>query len=187
MNKKKKSSSIKHWSTDRVLSISAFFISVISLIALLYQSYLAREENKLMQKQHSAAVLPYVTQWFDNSPGKHSMVIANDGIGPARIGKVSFRVGQQEDFNKTDDFFRYLSTTGSFLDSTNYLYSTLAEGILLPANREVEVVAFDTAEDFNRFLQLLYEIQFDFTIEYEDVYGARWSLRYDEEIPKKIN
>ena len=30
------------WSTDRVLSISAFFISVISLIALLYQSYLAR-------------------------------------------------------------------------------------------------------------------------------------------------
>jgi hypothetical protein len=33
--------------TDKILSTSALFISVISLIALLYQSYLAREENKL--------------------------------------------------------------------------------------------------------------------------------------------
>ncbi|MEM1339501.1 MAG: hypothetical protein AAF717_10935 [Bacteroidota bacterium] len=173
------------WSTDRVLSVSAFFISVISLLALLYQSYLAREENKLMQKQHSASVLPYVTQWFDNSPGEHNMVIANQGIGPALVKKLTITTKDQS-FTKTDDFFRSLSKNGTFLDSTNYLYSTLAEGVLIPANSVVEIASFDNENDFNTFLEYLYQIQFDFFIEYEDVYGARWLLQYDQEVPQKI-
>ena len=185
MGKTNNPNSWKKWSTDRVISISAFYISVISLLALLYQSYLAREENKLMQKQHSASVLPYVTQWFDNSPGEHNMVIANEGIGPALVKKVTITTKDQS-FTKTDDFFRSLSNSGTFLDSTHYLYSTLAKGVLIPANSEVEIASFDNTNDFNKFLEYLYQIQFDFLIEYEDVYGARWSLRYDQEVPQKI-
>ena len=175
------------WSSERVLSVSAFFISVISLIALLYQSYLAREENKLMQKQHSASVMPYVTQWFDDSPGAHNMVIANEGIGPALVKKVTITLGDGKSFTKTDAFFNHLSNSGSFLDSTHYLYSTLAAGVLIPANSTVEIASFDNSSDFRKFLELLYTVQFDFELEYEDVYGARWSLGYDQEIPQKLN
>ncbi|BFP42386.1 hypothetical protein FGF1_32310 [Flavobacteriaceae bacterium GF1] len=186
MAKKSKNKRTSTWSTDRVLSISAFFISVISLIALLYQSYLAREENKLMQKQHSATVMPYLSQWFDDSPGKHNMVIGNDGIGPALLKKVTISTKNDQHFNRTDDFFRHISKSNTFLDTTHYLYSTVAEGILIPANSTTEFASFDNSPDFKRFLNLLHEIEFHFEIEYEDVYGSRWSLKYDEDIPTKI-
>ena len=49
--KKKKSTPKKKkikitWTTDKIMSTSALFISVLSLVGLMYQSYLAREENK---------------------------------------------------------------------------------------------------------------------------------------------
>ncbi len=151
MAKKLKNKKEGTWSAYRVLSISAFFISVISLIALIYQSYLAREEHKLMQKQQSATVMAYLSQWFDNSPGKHDMVIGNDGIGPALIKKITISTEEGRNFHKTDDFFDHLSKSQTFLDTTNYLYSTIAECILIPANTTVEFASFDTSEDLKDF------------------------------------
>ncbi|WP_431137908.1 hypothetical protein, partial [Psychroserpens mesophilus] len=70
------------------MSTSALFISVISLIALLYQSYLAREENRLTQMQQSASVLPHLNQWYSEYDNNFKFVIGNKGVGPAFIDNV---------------------------------------------------------------------------------------------------
>ena len=101
------------------------------------------------------------------------MVIGNDGIGPALLKKVTISTKNDQHFNRTDDFFRHLSKVNTFSDTTHYLYSTVAEGILIPANPTTEFALFDNSPDFKRFLTLLYEVGFHFEIEYEEVYGAR--------------
>ncbi|WP_299364398.1 hypothetical protein [Winogradskyella sp.] len=112
------------WTTEKIMSSSALFISVISLIALLYQSYLAREENKLMQKQQSASVLPYLSQWISNSSEGHQIVIGNKGVGPAFIEKVELSINSEYSFNNTDDLFTHILKANKGMDSINYLTST---------------------------------------------------------------
>lgn len=63
-----------NWTSDKIMSTSALFISVILLIALLYQSYLAREENRLNQRQQSANVLPYLSQLYSEYDDKFKSV-----------------------------------------------------------------------------------------------------------------
>lgn len=184
---KKKNWGFKHWSTDRVLSISAFFISIISLIALLYQSYLARAEYKLMQKQQSASVMPYLNQFFTNTKGNYRIVFGNDGLGPAFIKSAKFMINDGPTFTKTDDFLRYLAESFKGLDTLDYTYSTISEGTPMPANTTEEMVSFKTAEEYRLFYNALVENGFHFEIEYEDVYGERWQLRFDEDIPQKIS
>ncbi|MEM7486666.1 MAG: hypothetical protein AAF348_15770, partial [Bacteroidota bacterium] len=186
MGKKNKTAKKNSWSTDRIISSSAFFISVVSLIALLYQSYLAREENKLIQKQQSATVMPYLTQWFDDSEGNHKMVVGNDGVGPAFVKDFNIIINENQNFSNTDDLLQELAKTNKFLDTVNYLYSTLTIGTLIPANETVEIISFDNSAAFKTFRTILYRNKFDFEITYEDVYGAQWKLRYDEDVPKKI-
>ena len=184
---KKKNWGFQNWSTDRVLSISAFFISIISLIALLYQSYLAREEYKLMQKQQSASVMPYLNQFFTNTKGNYRIVFGNDGLGPAFIRSAKFTMTDSPTFTKTDDFLRYLAESYKGLDTLKYTYSTMSEGTLMPANSTQEMVSFQTSEEYRLFYNVLVEHGFNFEIEYEDVYGERWRLRFDEDIPQKIS
>ena len=44
--------------TNRIMGMAAIFISVLSMVAVIYQSYLAREDNELTRIQQSASVLP---------------------------------------------------------------------------------------------------------------------------------
>jgi len=50
--------------SDRVLSITAFIISIATLIALMYQSNLVSEQNEMMQKEQYASVMPYLAMGF---------------------------------------------------------------------------------------------------------------------------
>lgn len=63
------------WTTDKIMSTSALFISVLSLVGLMYQSYLAREENKLIQMQQSASVLPYLHQWYSEYQDTYRLIV----------------------------------------------------------------------------------------------------------------
>ena len=96
------------WSTEKIMSSSALFISVISVIALVYQSYLAREENKLIQMQQSASVLPHLNQWYSNYNNYFKFVVGNKGVGPAFIEDVEIILDKDLKFTNTNDFFHHI-------------------------------------------------------------------------------
>jgi len=84
--------------TDRILSLTAKFVGVGSLLTLAYQAGLTR------QAQH-ASVLPYLyIQLSANDQGVH-LLLSNSGIGPAMIDDVRIHYQGREIAADPYDFF----------------------------------------------------------------------------------
>ncbi|MEM9679214.1 MAG: hypothetical protein AAF901_02725, partial [Bacteroidota bacterium] len=174
------------WTTAKIMSTSALFISVISLIALLYQSYLAREENKLIRKQQSATVLPYLSTWFSNSSKGFKIVLGNKGVGPAFIKTVNLVYDDSLKFDNSDDLMDHIFMTTKGLDTMPRSTSTLSEGLVLPANETVEVVWVRDKTGVLLFTNALDEKNLEYEIFYEDVYGAQWMLSNKDDLETPI-
>lgn len=174
--KPKKSRKKINWTTDKIMSTSALFISVISLIALLYQSYLAREENKLTQMQQSASVLPHLNQWYSEYGNNFKFVIGNKGVGPAFIEDVEIELDAKHKFNNTDDLFDYIFKNTKGLDTIPYLRNTLIKGFVLSANEQINVLEINNAKNLDFVKELLSKKTILYKITYKDVYGTKWLL-----------
>jgi hypothetical protein len=170
-----------NWTTDKIMSTSALFISVISLIALLYQSYLAREENRLIQKQQSASVLPHLNQWFSNTNGSFRYVVGNKGVGPAFIENVEITLDKTHKFDNTKDLFNHIFKNTEGLDTIPYTYSTLIRGFVLPANDQINVLEINNPEHIQIIKRALGKKKIIYKIIYKDVYGSIWMLTNNNE------
>lgn len=175
----KKSRKKINWTTDKIMSTSALFISVISLIALLYQSYLAREENKLIQMQQSASVLPHLNQWYSNYNNTFKFVVGNKGVGPAFIDEVEITLDSEHKFNNTKDLFDYIFKNNKELDTIPYTYSTLIKGFVLPANEQIDILEIKNPKHIQLTRDVLNKININYKIVYKDVYGSKWVLTND--------
>lgn len=165
-----------NWTTEKIMSSSALFISVISLIALLYQSYLAREENRLNQMQQSASVLPHLNQWYSDFNDEFKIIIGNKGVGPAFIKEVEFKLDSTNTFDNSKELIRHIFRNKKILDSVSYIQSTIVKGFVLPANDFINVIEISGKDNINRFKQVMATTPIHFKIVYEDVYGTRWML-----------
>lgn len=175
----KKSRKKINWTTDKIMSTSALFISVISLIALLYQSYLAREENKLTQMQQSASVLPHLNQWYSNYNNTFKFVVGNKGVGPAFIDEVEITLDSIHKFINTKDLFDYIFENNKALDTIPYTYSTLIKGFVLPANEQIDILEIKNPKHIQLTRDALNKISINYKIVYKDVYGSKWVLTND--------
>lgn len=180
-----------NWTADKIMSTSALFISVISLIALLYQSYLAREENKLIQQQQSASVLPHLSQWFSNTSEGFKVIFGNKGVGPAFIKEVKLEMKDTTFYNTdhlVDHMLKRIYQTDSI--SIPASTSTFSDGYVLPANETIEIIVIKRSEHIKVFRKFLDNSDLEYTITYADVYGSEWSLSNKENdspypVPKK--
>ena len=164
------------WTSEKIMSISALFISVISVIALIYQSYLSREENRLIQQQQSAAVLPHLNQWYSNVGDSFKFVIGNKGVGPAFIDDVDIMLDSTHRFNNTKDLFVHIFNNTRGLDTIPYTYSTLIKGSVLPANEELNLLEVKNAKNIGYIRMSIARKQIEYSIIYKDVYGSKWML-----------
>lgn len=166
-----------NWSAEKVMSISALFVSAISLFALFYQLNLAREENELIRKQQSASVLPHLSQWFSNTSGGFKIIFGNKGVGPAFIKEVKLEM-KDTTFYNTDHLINdllhriYRKDSVSIPAST----STFSDGYVLPANETIEIIVIKKPEHIKVFREFLNNSDLEYTITYADVYGSEWSL-----------
>jgi hypothetical protein len=165
-----------NWSADRIMSTSALTLTIISLIALLYQLSLAREENELIRKQQSASVLPHLSQWFSNTSEGFKIVFGNKGVGPAFVKDIELALNDSITFNNSDNLFRHIFKSAENLDSISYSNSTFYEGYVLPAGEEIEIIIIKSKYGIQYFKDYLATNKTEFNIEYEDVYGSRWQI-----------
>lgn len=176
-----------NWTSDKIMSTSALFISVISLVALLYQSYLAREENRLNQQQQSASVLPYLSQWYSEYNGQFKLIVGNKGVGPAFIKKVEIVLDSTKTFNNSNALFNEIFKSSSTLDSIQKVTSALVKGLVLPANDVINIIEIEGDENIDTFREVFGTKTVDFEIIYENVYGDRWQLSSDSTAPILLN
>lgn len=170
-----------NWTNEKILSVSALFISMISLIALIYQSYLAREENKLNQKQHSASVLPYLNQWQSDYDNTYRFIIGNKGVGPAFIEDVEINLNNTYKFDNSDDLFKHIFKNTKGLDTMPFSTSTLIKGFVLPANDKINILEIQYRNNSNFIRKALSSNDIKFKIVYKDVYGTKWMLSNDDD------
>ena len=179
--KKKKSTPKKKkikitWTTDKIMSTSALFISVLSLVGLIYQSYLAREENKLIQMQQSASVLPYLNQWYSEYDNSFKLILGNKGVGPAFIKDVWIILDSTKTFDNTNALFNEIFKTSKGFDTIPHITSNLVNGFVLPANQDIKLIELEQKQNIDAFKNVLNEKQIVYKIVYEDIYGTQWQL-----------
>lgn len=179
--------------TNRIMGMAAIFISLLSMAAVIYQSYLAREENELTRIQQSASVLPYLSYYYNNIGPQYKFVLINKGVGPAFIKEVKFMgVNLKKDsvsiFSRTNEFHDFISEQSTFLDSIPATRSPIYENMLLSPNekREIMVFSFDNINQKERFSREYYKYYKGHEIIYEDVYGAAWMLSSNKNHPIKL-
>ena len=180
--------------TNRIMGIAAIFISVLSIVAVIYQSYLAREENDLIIIQQAASVLPYLDDWYNNAGNEYKFIIENKGIGPAFIKDVKF-IGsdpQNKDslyFNSLHELFNFMMQQSSFLDSIHAEKSSINANMLLSPGerREYLVFTFNNDNQKRRFRKEFDTYYAGSKIIYADVYGSEWILDSEKGYPIKSN
>jgi len=180
--------------TNRIMGMAAIFISVLSMIAVIYQSYLAREENELMRIQQSATVLPYLDAWYSNSGDKkYLFVIENKGVGPAFIKEVKFigidlKSKDSLTFQSSSQLLNFIEKQSTFIDSLRIIRSPIYPNMLLSQGekRVYFDVSFDNDQQKSRFREEFYKYHGGFEIIYEDVYGTAWVLDSETGHPIKL-
>ncbi|RZN83060.1 MAG: hypothetical protein EVB11_06060 [Winogradskyella sp.] len=175
-----------NWTTDKIMSTSALFISVISLIALLYQSYLAREENRLIQMQQSANVIPYLQFESIYNVRSFSIHMVNKGVGPAFVKRVSFAVNDSIFDNSTKALLYITKERINRGDSIAYNGSiTIKENTVVQPGENISVFEISAINNENfsgvkSFKNYLNNSPPVFILLYEDIYGNQWELSNKE-------
>lgn len=174
---------MKKWSSDRWLSVIAIIASMGTLFTIVYQT-------NLIRKQQYASVLPYLEMW-NSQPGKqgetYKYVLMNNGIGPAFIQEVIVHYNDSAYQDDPASFtFKVIKAEDSI---TNFFYSNIKRGRLIPAGERLELVGVqkDTvnAPILKRWFADMDKLQVE--IVYESVYGERWSTRGIAQEPQKLN
>lgn len=182
------------WTSEKIMSTSALFISIISVFALIYQSKLARDENELIRKQQSASVLPHLSHYFSGADNNFSVAFVNRGVGPAFIKEVKVVINDSLIFYNTDKAIQHIiksnfndldsvSSNGNFKIRT----STFKKGNVLPANQNISIVIIKIGEISKIMEPYIRKMKYEVT--YEDVYGTRWKLdtKKDDSSPELIS
>lgn len=159
---------IKFWSGEKIMSITAVLISVVTLGVFIYQTNLIRKE------QHTA-VFPYLDLGHSGlGTNSYRFTLENKGIGPAIITEVKLLYKNKE---IEENLIQYVSKRR---DTVNYSFNY--QGVY--RNRFIssgeEIVLIGTSNKSRKeaafFENLLLDENLDLVITYESIYGEAWKI-----------
>lgn len=167
------------WNSDKIVSLSAIFISLLTLGVFVYQT-------NLIRKQQHMSVYPFLGYGVGGAgTGNNKLIMNNTGIGPALIKKIDIQYKDKK-FNYIYELANYFSEQDSSLQMQ---YSDITEGMLISINDSKVLMA--THNDLEDKLYNLLTDDFDLIVEYESVYGDRWKVTSKDQpgfgMPVKID
>jgi len=182
----------KKWNADRIVSISAIIVSVATLVMILYQTNLMRQEQR-------ASVMPSLIIGY-GFEGKDKFIneriwIENRGLGPAFIEKIL--VKKDENIHNGDLHSYFENINGNEGEKgirriyTNYvipendgltLYNKISDSsstVFLSRYFEYPYLVENVpTENPNKAIIEIY---------YKNVYGDRWKISSDQSVPEKLD
>lgn len=173
----------KFWNTEKIVSISAIFISALTL-------YVTFEQFKISREQQRLSVLPYLSigNYYTGSPN-YQLVLRNDGIGPAFIESVVvIYEGKKYEMDLINFLYEQFPTE---MDSIpNLAHSNIYEGLLVPVGQKIPHLSIENSQkSADRLLMLLEKLDegnFQFEIVYSSIYKEKWKLRAGDTSPEKL-
>jgi hypothetical protein len=185
------------WNTDRIVSLSAMVVGVGSLVIILYQT-------KLMREQQRASVMPYLMIAVQSNKDTTFLTLRNAGIGPAMLDDVRVRYKGKALALDPHDFF--VQQRPGFLKAYGLSVDKLIPGRLIPAGEWIQTLGtqgaepgvallkellplFQIAEVPNTWLTMFGGADVPASdkavvfVTYSSVYGEQWHLRSDSFVP----
>ena len=162
------------WNSDKILSISAFVVSIATLLALLYQVKLAQNQVEMARKGQKASVLPYIEIWPQRqNPNSFSLSLVNNGIGPAFIDEISVLAGDKVYQGDPNSFYWNVIVQE---DTINFGYADVSPGRLVPAGEHVAMVETNISQKDADLLVKWFGSEGEATvvIKFSSVYGDQW-------------
>ncbi|MGC3943815.1 MAG: hypothetical protein QM762_04610 [Chryseolinea sp.] len=152
----------RRFDADKILAISAIFISVITAIVSGYQT-------KIMREQQYSSVWPYV-QWdmSISSVEGFDITVMNKGVGPAIIKSATLQIDGVE-----VSTLKYLERIFGTLDSTTFYYSSIDKAVLSPGEK-VTLFRVSKSKQLTVLTPEVYK-RTKFDICYCDIYGSCWT------------
>jgi len=176
----------KKISSDKLLSLMAFVISLCTLYVFFYQT-------SLMKKQQYASVLPYIELGNTEVEGDYGFIIQNNGIGPAFIDEIN--IHYKDSVYKNTDVITFYSNVivkqDTLLNMYNVSHATIRKGMLIQEKELTymlklgnEVKNYEKKQfRLRRWLNGDVKVE----IKYSSVYGEQWKILYPETLaPIKI-
>ncbi|MCI5090925.1 hypothetical protein [Phaeodactylibacter sp.] len=176
--------------TDRIIGISAITISLLTLIIFIYQTNIIYEQSRLSVTPR----LNFKTRSvLEDSIQSLTFALINKGLGPAIINSSKIKMNGEEFSVDMDEFFDLnfpkLGDFGHLVES-----SSLSEGSTLTPNEEQ--ILFTYSCELSQLPKILeyfevkepdeFEFPFNIEIEYSSIYEEKWTVDYDDGMPKKI-
>jgi hypothetical protein len=179
---------------DRMLSLGAVLISVLTLIVFVFQT------NLIRQHQYTT-VLPYLSlSNYYSGTISYQFKLANLGIGPAFIDSCVVRYKGEEYPSLIDYAYDQLYEN----DSIIFFNADVYPGQVIQPEKEVKLIQMldkkmtvelgleeaDLPENTPAGARALYEIlnddSLDIRVYYSSVYGERWLLTHADPVPQKL-
>ncbi len=172
-------------SSDKIFGLTAMLISLVTLIIFVRQT-------NIMDKQSRLSALPYLMVERSTNSKQHRIQfsLVNQGVGPAIIESRKIRYeGKEYD----QDFYGFMTESVPELDTIEpFNWSNIYKGQAIPANgRVIMVAAGNNRKEFELYINTLEKFQnsddFYFEIVYTSIYGERWKISSDSEVPIKLD
>lgn len=175
------------WTSDRIVSMSAIFISLATLFVFVYQTNLIREQQHL-------SVYPHLSlgNYYSGSL-QYKMVIANEGIGPAFVESIEVIDTLGNSYEGLSDYlYEYMGE-----DDSIFIYSSdLYEGRLIPAGEDIALFGLldeeqlmqynlptNTIEGAEKLRKILNSENLKYKISYRSIYNDRWYITEETVTP----
>ena len=167
------------WDSDKIFSVSAFVISVATLVTLMYQS-------KIMREHEENSSFPKLELWNNNNDSRYQLYLVNTGLGPAIIEDI--KVVYKDSIYDMDParFAR------NYIDSMDVKYplgtSTISKGkIIQPGGELFPINIRMDSIHLHPLVKPFNQNEFKVVIKYSSVYRQMWKLDGLRSIPKLID
>ena len=170
---------LSFWNSEKLLSLSALLVSLLTLIVFVYQT-------NLIRKQQYRSVFPYLILSNEASGSlDYKYLMINQGIGPAMIQSIEVIDSTGTSYESILD---YVNTQISDKDSIFFYNSDIYAGRLIPAGDQIPLFGMvdetqlrkygvkNTVKGTNRLRTILNSDDLIIKITYASIYDERWLL-----------
>lgn len=170
----------KKFSADRIVSISAILMSLMTLVVLIVQTNMIRNQQR-------NSVYPHMiigNQGY--ATANYKLILSNSGIGPAIIESVE--INYQDSVYQMDFptfIYNYIPETDTL---ENIFHSNVYPGMLIPAEKVINIIeVIDDEATAIALAQMVGELDFEMTIVYKSIYEERWKLSTETGTPELLD
>ena len=169
------------FSADRILSMSAIFMSFCTFIVLIYQTNLNQEKNELILKGQKASAMPYlILELFINTNDSiFSYSVMNKGLGPAFV-QSAYLLENSKKLDSGDELLEYLfqKMVQINLDTSEitFSYTYITKGKAISPNEHIELFSVKGSKQF-KIIQDWFStdtLSIVYCIRYSSIYGEQW-------------